>query len=66
MKAEGQLLKLGSLSEQVQGLQSAIEDKDSLITRMRAEQQLGTVLLHNCLHGLVVLTRCVYVYILGK
>ena len=65
MKAEGQLLKLGSLSEQVQGLQSSIEDKDSLITRMRAEQQVCTVLLHNCLHGLV-LTRCVYVYILGK
>lgn len=41
VKAEGQLLKLSSLGEQVHTLQSAIEDKDSLITRMRTEQQVG-------------------------
>lgn len=40
VKAEGQLLRLAALTEQNQSLQSAIEDKDSLITRMRAEQQV--------------------------
>lgn len=40
VKAEGQLLKMAALAEQVQGLQSAVEDKDSLITRMRSEQQV--------------------------
>jgi hypothetical protein len=40
VKAEAQLLRLAALTEQNQTLQSAIEDKDSLITRMRAEQQV--------------------------
>jgi hypothetical protein len=40
VKAEGQLLKMAALAEQVQGLQSAVEDKDSLITRMRSEHQV--------------------------
>lgn len=40
VKAEGQLLKLTSLGEQVHSLQSTMEDKDSLITRLRAEQQV--------------------------
>jgi hypothetical protein len=43
VKAEGQLLKMAALAEQVQGLQSAVEDKDSLITRMRSEQQVCVV-----------------------
>jgi chromosome segregation ATPase len=41
VKADGQLLKLASLSEQAQVLQSAVEDKDSLITRLRSEQQVS-------------------------
>jgi len=40
VKAEGQLLKLGTLTEQVQEYKSVIEEKDSLITRMRSEQQV--------------------------
>jgi hypothetical protein len=43
VKAEGQLLKMAALAEQVQGLQSAVEDKDSLITRMRSEHQVCVV-----------------------
>lgn len=42
VKAEGQLLKMAALGEQVHSLQSAMEDKDSLITRMRTEQQVTT------------------------
>lgn len=37
VKAEGQLMKLSALSEQVNILQASIEDKTSLITRMRSE-----------------------------
>jgi hypothetical protein len=49
VKAEGQLLKMAALAEQVQGLQSAVEDKDSLITRMRSEQQVSIVcILRSC------------------
>ena len=40
VKAEGQLLKLNSLTEQVQEYKSVIEEKDSLITRIRNEMQV--------------------------
>jgi hypothetical protein len=39
IKAEGQLLKLGGLTEQVSTLQTSLEDSTSLITRLRAEAQ---------------------------
>eukprot|EP00598_Pedospumella_elongata_P001101 CAMPEP_0184981342 /NCGR_PEP_ID=MMETSP1098-20130426/11106_1 /TAXON_ID=89044 /ORGANISM="Spumella elongata, Strain CCAP 955/1" /LENGTH=958 /DNA_ID=CAMNT_0027504899 /DNA_START=60 /DNA_END=2939 /DNA_ORIENTATION=- len=41
VKAEGQLLKLNSLTEQVQEYKSVIEEKDSLITRIRNEMQVA-------------------------
>lgn len=41
VKAEGQLLKLNTLTEQAQEYKSTIEEKDSLITRMRSEQQVS-------------------------
>lgn len=40
VKAEGQLLKLASLTEQAQEYKSVIEEKDSLITRIRNEMQV--------------------------
>ncbi len=41
VKAEGQLLKMGALAEQVGALQSSDEDKASLITRLRSEAQVS-------------------------
>ncbi len=39
VKAEGQLLRMAALAEQVGTLQSGIEDKTSFITRLRTEAQ---------------------------
>jgi chromosome segregation ATPase len=39
VKAEGQLIKFGSLQEQVTSLTTQLEDKVSLITRLRSEKE---------------------------
>jgi chromosome segregation ATPase len=39
LKAEGQLQRLGALTDQVNSLQAEVEDRSSLITRLRAEAQ---------------------------
>lgn len=41
IKAEGQLLRLASLNEQINILQSGLEDKSSLVTRLRTEAQVN-------------------------
>jgi chromosome segregation ATPase len=41
VKAEGQLLHMAALAEQVTVLQTSVEDKTSFITRLRSEAQTG-------------------------
>ena len=41
VKAEGQLLKMAGLTEQVNQLSESVEEKNSLITRLRSEAQIS-------------------------